>query len=668
MNAVDETRIEEGRKLSKFSELQPIASAGRCSKWISRGVAGAALLLVNIVGAHEIPVRFATHGGDAWQFEKTLEIVVPENHCDHVTIASPTAHNTFKPVNGRVEARVALRTGKNRIRAECDENGAVRGVAWQTWRLRLHNAPSASIQISQTSVGIALDGSGTTQAPVGGSAITRYQWLARQGNPAPFAGLPSRNPKINLSISAPDGEYYIKLKVTDASRRIGETTIMLRSEGGLLHTVDVDHTHPAWVDRAAVYGVVPALFGKRGLADVTAQLDRLSTLGITVLWLSPITDSAPGDFGYAVTDYFRTRAGLGGAAQLHELVRAAHARGMHVILDFVPNHLSDRARYFVDTIEHNRFSPYYDFFTRDRSGNAQHYFDWRNLENLNYANPEVQNLVIEGFAHWVREFDIDGFRVDAAWGPKQRAPDFWPRWRSELKRIKPDLLLLAEASARDPYYGQHGFDAAYDWTDKLGEWAWQGAFEDGPNTAQRLREAIAFPESDALVFRFLENNDTGARFITRYGPARTRVAAAMLLTLPGIPSLYTGQEIGAAYEPYNRAAPLVWKDTDSLQCWYQRLISLRRAHPALRSPGLRLLDVAPRQSVLAYVRHSEAPVEDIVVILNLGDSTSRVVFAEKSAQSIRQHSFADLLTGSDVAFDDPVVEVAPHSAKILKAK
>jgi glycosidase len=53
-------------------------------------------------------------------------------------------------------------------------------------------------------------------------------------------------------------------------------------------------------------------------------------------------------------------------------------------------------------------------------------------------------------AYWIRAFDVDGFRVDAAWGPRQRASEFWPRWREELKRIKPDLLLLAEASARDP--------------------------------------------------------------------------------------------------------------------------------------------------------------------------------------------------------------------------
>jgi glycosidase len=145
-----------------------------------------------------------------------------------------------------------------------------------------------------------------------------------------------------------------------------------------------------------------------------------------------------------------------------------------------------------------------------------------------------------------------------------------------LKRIKPDLLLLAEASARDAYYGRNGFDAAYDWTDKLGEWTWQAAFEDAPNTARRLRSAIEASASDALVFRFLGNNDTDPRFRSRYGIGRTRVAAAMLLTLPGIPCLYTGEEVGAAYEPYKNAHPIAWDDVDGLRGWYKRLIALRR--------------------------------------------------------------------------------------------
>jgi cyclomaltodextrinase len=153
--------------------------------------------------------------------------------------------------------------------------------------------------------------------------------------------------------------------------------------------------------------------------------------------------------------------------------------------------------------------------------------------------------------------------------PVPSQPDFWPVWRAELKRIRPDLLLLAESSARDPYYFANGFDAGYDWTDRLGEWAWQEVFADPAHIPQRLRAALtndgAGYDPDAVVFRFLNNNDTGARFITRHGVGLTRVAAALLLTLPGIPGLYTGEEIGAEFEPYAGPPPIRWTDPHGLR-------------------------------------------------------------------------------------------------------
>ena len=88
------------------------------------------------------------------------------------------------------------------------------------------------------------------------------------------------------------------------------------------------------------------------------------------------------------------------------------------------------------------------------------------------------------------------------------------------------------------------------------------------------------------------NNDTGQRFITRYGLGRTRVALAMLLTLPGLPSLFTGDEIGAEFEPYRDTRPIVREDRYGLKSWCQRLIELRRRKAALRSPKLQLLDTA----------------------------------------------------------------------------
>ncbi|MCA6119218.1 DUF3459 domain-containing protein [Bradyrhizobium sp. WSM 1738] len=632
---------------------------------IRAGLLGAALLLTG--AADQVPVSFGSAGGDAWDFSKSIDITVPEGRCDQIVVTSPSSAVTLPAERGRTRARISLQPGDNQVRAECRQNGIERGSAQQSWNVRLRNTPTALIDTFENGSGVTLDAQRSLPAPVRGSPIAAYEWRARDDNPAPLAGLPTSGARIELSDVPPDGEYRITAKVTDGNDRVDEATVMLRAQGGILRAIDAGRDHAAWIDGAVVYGVVPALFGPRGLVDVTARLDQLRELGVSALWLSPITESPPGDFGYAVTDYFRIRQSLGDERKLRELVQAAHARGIRVIIDFVPNHLSDQHAYFADSMRRERSSPYFSFFARGQDGKAEHYFDWSNLKNLNYANPEVQRLVIEAFAYWVREFDVDGFRVDAAWGPKQRAPEFWPRWRAELKRIQPDLLLLAEASARDPYYGRHGFDAAYDWTGKLGEWAWRDAFEDAPNTARRLRSAIeASASGDVLVFRFLDNNDTGPRFRSRHGVGRTRVAAAMLLTLPGIPGIYTGEEVGAAYEPYKDAHPIAWDDSYGLLHWYKRLIALRREQPALRSREIRMLDVAEGQNVLAYLRVAGTPSDNVLVLLNYGISPANVSIPREIVAKLSGASLSDLLTGEEIAIGDGNIKLDGETARILK--
>ena len=277
----------------------------------------------------------------------------------------------------------------------------------------------------------------------------------------------------------------------------------------------------------------------------------------------------------------------------------------------------------------------------------------------------------EAFAYWVREFGIDGFRADAAWGVRNRAPEFWPRWRDELKRIKPDLLLLAEASARDPYYGIAGFDAVYDWTDKLGDWTWDDAFEEGAPTAARLRAALVASQTahpGALVLRFLNNNDTGERFVTRYGIARTRLAATMLMTLPGLPLIYNGDEVGAEFEPYDEGPPIVWTDTHGLYGHYTGLVGIRREHPALRSQRLKVLETSYPDTVLAYLRPGEAREDDVIVLLNYGSQDVRAALPADVTRGTA--SFVDLLSGDAVAIASelPAVGLPAWGAKVLRRR
>jgi glycosidase len=387
------------------------------------------------------------------------------------------------------------------------------------------------------------------------------------------------------------------------------------------------------VEQAVVYGVVPERFGPRGLADVVDRLPALAALGVDTLWLSPLHPGPAGDFGYAVTDHFGVRASIGGPGQLTRLVEQAHRLGLRVLLDLVPSHTSDRHPYFVSATRLGAASPHHRYYEHDGAGRPTHYFDWRHLPNLDYAQPEVRRFVTEAFLHWVREHDVDGFRVDAAWAVRRRAPDFFPGLVKELRRLRPDLLLIAEASAIDPYYAAAGFDAAYDWTLTPGSWAWQEVWDSPTQRAACLRRALARPPGPVRVLRFLNNNDTGARFIARHGPGLLRAATVLLFTLPGLPALYSGDEVGASYLPYGPAGAIRWhEDPNGLQALHRQLIQLRRGLPALRSAELTLLPVHPAAEdpavadrVLAYLRPAPAPGEaPALVVLNLSDQPAAI--------------------------------------------
>lgn len=447
---------------------------------------------------------------------------------------------------------------------------------------------------------------------------------------------------------------------------------------------------PPWAEGAVVYGVIPGLFGADGFDSVRGRLAYLAELGVEALWLSPVNATLPGDFGYAVTDYFELREDGGGTKeQFRALVRSAHELGIRVLMDFVPNHTSKEHPYFRDAQERGAASPYYNYYDRRpdpvedagdvayvEGGAYTHYFNWPHLPNLNYDNPAVERWMMEAFCYWVRELDVDGFRVDAAWGIRQRKPEFWPRWRRELKRIKPDLLLLAEASARDPYYFANGFDAAYDWTDELGRWAWEGVFADASGIPGRLHAALTNGDAGyapgGLVFRFLNNNDTGERFVSRHGEGLTRVAAALLLTVPGIPCVYSGDEVGAEFLPYSRPAPLGWEDRLGLRPHYKRLIALRRETPVLRSGAWLPLPAEPAEWVYAYLRHGGAEEPPVLVALNFSErpAEARVTVPEPYRSPLGSGPLADMLRGvreAGVTAGEVRVRLPPYGATVLSA-
>lgn len=543
---------------------------------------------------------------------------------------------------------VILKEGENIISAICRlETGLEVRSNMIHYRERLRKAPKARIEISLDGDAVHLDGRRSTPAENEQSQLIDHIWSARTGNPGslsiadPAAGgtrlLDRETSRQTLTIQPPetDGEYYVNLEVKDASGRSDSSTTYFVVENGEVRIPDYATENPAWVDRAIVYGVIPRNFGSPGFRAIRERLDDLADLGIDALWLAPVNVSPPGDYGYAVVDYFELNPQYGTKEEFHQMVQEAHRRGIRVLMDFVPNHSSAEHPYFLDAQKRGAESNYWNFYDRDDAGNFTYYFNWTHLPNLDYDNPEVQRWMIEAFAYWVREFEVDGFRVDVAWGVKERKPEFWTLWRQELKRIKPDLMLLAEASARDPFYFENGFDVAYDWTDQLGKWAWELVWDSYKNRLLTYNLEAALTNrpdgfhSDALIFRFLNNNDTGERFITRFGEAMTRVATALLLTLPGVPCIYTGDEVGAEFQPYQNPEPLSWEEKYSgLRAYHQKLIGLRKSTPSLHSRSWTPLELKPApQEVYGYWRtDGQGGGAPVLVLLNFVEEDARAIF------------------------------------------
>jgi cyclomaltodextrinase len=538
--------------------------------------------------------------------------------------------------------------------------------------------PTAAIRLAVEEGKVVLDGSASQPDQSSGDAIVTYEWSQREANPAAFVGEgggPLAGERVVAAAPQADGEYYVSLRVVDAGGREDTSASYFVVATGQPRVPDYDKEHPAWVDRAVVYGVIPRKFGDPAFPGIVERLDELKDLGASALWLSPINRSPGGDFGYAVLDYFDVNPNFGSKDDFKQLVQQAHTRDIRVLIDFVPNHSSAEHSFFQDAQQRGEESPYYDFYNRDESGAPTHYFDWEHLPDLNYDNPEVERFMIEAFAYWVREFDVDGFRVDVAWGVKERKPEFWPRWRRELKRIKPDLLLLAEASARDPYYFDNGFDAAYDWTAQLGHWAWEVVFESQELLTYNLNAALTNAgksfHPDALIFRFLNNNDTGTRFITEQGEELTRVAAALLLTLPGIPCVYTGDEIGAWFRPYADMLPLSWEEKyPGLRDYYKRLIALRTELPSLHSRQWEPLEVQPSKQLYSYLRLAGPPAQPALVLLNFSDQAveAEVRIPEAFATLTAGPPLRDLLAGETLPAEASTpmrVPMAAWGARIL---
>lgn len=360
---------------------------------------------------------------------------------------------------------------------------------------------------------------------------------------------------------------------------------------------------PAWAREAVIYHIFVDRFypgqdrdwlqtdDLRGfcggtLWGVAERLDYIADLGATCLWLSPVFPS-PSHHGYDATDLYHVEPRLGGDEALHALVVQAHDRGIRVLLDLVCNHVSNQHPIFQGALC-DPASPYRDWFTFDDSQvGYRTFFGVPRMPQVNVANPDARRWLIDIARFWLREFDVDGYRLDYAIGP---GPDFWSDFWAACKEEKPDCFCFGEVvdapDAQLAYVGR--LDGCLDF--HLGE-ALRRTFALGTWSETELDRFLArhqafFPQN-FLMTTFIDNHDMDRFLCIAQGDKEAlRRAAAVQMRLPSPPIIYYGTEVGLTQAESTKSGlglhvsrvPMVWgEDQDrELLAYYQALIRRRR--------------------------------------------------------------------------------------------
>lgn len=408
-------------------------------------------------------------------------------------------------------------------------------------------------------------------------------------------------------------------------------------------------TPPAWVRDAVFYQVFPDRFANADprldppgvqpwgtpptrdnlmggdLAGITAHLDHVADLGATALYLTPIF-AAGTNHRYDAHDYLTIDPALGDLGAFRELLAEAHARGIRVVLDAVLNHCGVGHWAFRDVVERGAASPYVTWFSFDGLPVVQRPVPnyktcsgcWY-LPKWNVFHPEVRAHHLQVARYWLEQ-GIDGWRLDV---PYFVPTGFWREFRAVVKDVNPEAYVVAE-EWRSPTSWLAGDTADGTMNYTLRDLV-LGFTADRSHDAHALASGVRALEAQiplharTSMLNLLGSHDT-ERLVTRHqdDAVAARLALALLLTSPGAPMLYYGDEVGMAgdNDPGCRAC-MDWTgagwDRGTLDA-VRALLALRAAHPALRAPA----DEFPYAVGDVVVRRRSDEHETLLVAVNRG--------------------------------------------------
>ncbi|MBN1284814.1 MAG: alpha-glucosidase C-terminal domain-containing protein [Anaerolineae bacterium] len=366
------------------------------------------------------------------------------------------------------------------------------------------------------------------------------------------------------------------------------------------------------------------------LAQLYGWLDHIEGLGANALYLGPVFESTA--HGYDTVDYYHVDRRLGNNDTLARLSAALHARGMRLVLDGVFNHVGRNFWAFYDVLTRGEGSAYRDWFYGLRFGPRSPYNDpftyegWNghyDLVKLDLHNPAVKDHIFQAVAAWVREFDIDGLRLDAA---DHLDLDFLHELAAFCRSLRPDFWLMGEVVHGDyrRWVNPKTLDSVTNYECYKGLYSShvdENYFEIAYALNRQFGEGGLY--RDLPLYAFADNHDVNRVASNLTDPAHLYPLYALLFTMPGVPSIYYGSEWGIAGRKLNgndgplrphlepgaaaRTAP-----HPGLAPAIARLAQIRRRSDALRHGAYRQLYVAHRQ--LAFAR--DTPGESVIVAIN----------------------------------------------------
>lgn len=440
---------------------------------------------------------------------------------------------------------------------------------------------------------------------------------------------------------------------------------------------DIDAFHaPKWVEQTVWYQIFPERFANGDstndpqdtkpwnpnehprrqdfyggdLQGVIDHLDYLKQLGVNGLYFNPIF-KAPSNHKYDTQDYYQIDPHFGDAKLFKKLVEQAHQRGMRVMLDAVFNHIGDQSPMWQDVLKNGQDSKYADWFHINRfpvtytptdnfefaKDATYDTFDYTpHMPKLNTANPKVQDWLLDIAGYWVREFDIDAWRLDVA---NEIDHHFWRRFHNEMLTLKDDFYILGEIwHSAQPWLNGDEFTGVmnYDYTGAIinhfikHELSSQGLVDRLSHQLMLYRD-----QTNAMMFNVLDSHDT-ARIMTLANEDDQLVRQTLAFTFlqPGSPSIYYGTEYGmtGGNDPDCRK-PMNWypdAKAMAMHDFVRDLIKWRKEHWQLIAQGtIELTALNDNQGVVIKRRLNN---QQLIAVFNTSSEPLQVTLAPFFAQ------------------------------------